>query len=67
MSTITSYKVYQHAIDNFKLIAEIHVLARKTYKTKLCWERSKKSYESKSTVLPQNLSTIVAIVAMFLF
>ena len=60
--------MYQHAIDNFKLIAEINVLASETFKTKLCWERSKKKcYESKSTVLPQNLSTIVAIVAMFLF
>ena len=43
--------MYQHAIDNFKL----------------CWESSKKKLESKSTVLPQNLSTIVAITAMFLF
>ena len=59
--------MYQHAIDNLKLIAEIHVLASETFKAKLCWERSKKCYESKSTVLPQNLSTIVAIVAMFLF
>ena len=60
--------MYQHAIDNFKLIAEVNVLASETFKTKLCWERSKKKcYESKSTVLPQNLSTIVAIVAMFLF
>ena len=30
------YKVYQHEIDNFKLIAEIHVLASETFKTKLC-------------------------------
>ena len=30
------YKVYLHAIDNFKLIAEIHVLASKKFKTKLC-------------------------------
>ena len=30
----------QHAIDNFKLIAE-------TFKTKLCWERSKKKLRVK--------------------
>ena len=59
--------MYQHSIDNFKLIAEINVLASETFKTKLCWERSEKCYDSKSTVLPQNLSTIVAIVAMFFF
>ena len=33
--------MYQHAIDNFKLIAEINVLASETFKTNLCWERSK--------------------------
>ena len=36
------YKVYQHAMDNFKLIGEIHVLASEAFKTKLCWERGKK-------------------------
>ena len=41
------YKVCQHAIDNFKLIAEIHVLASETFKTKLCWERSKKKLRVK--------------------
>ena len=39
--------MYQHAIDNFKLIAEIHVLASETFKTKLCWERSKKMLRVK--------------------
>ena len=39
--------MYQHAIDNFKLIAEIHVLASETFKTKLCWERSKKKLRVK--------------------
>ena len=32
----TNYKVNQHAIDNFKLIVEIHVLASETFTTKLC-------------------------------
>ena len=41
------YKVYQHAIDNFKLIAEINVLASETFKAKLCWERSKKNVTSQ--------------------
>ena len=39
--------MYQHAIDNFKLIAEIHVLASETFKTILCWERSKKKLRVK--------------------
>ena len=39
--------MYQHAIDNFKLIAEIHVLASETFKTKLCWKRSKKMLRVK--------------------
>ena len=39
--------MYQHAIDNFQLIAEIHLLASKTFKTKLCWERSKKKSSVK--------------------
>ena len=42
------YKVYQYAIDNFKLIAGIHVLASETFKTKLCWERSKKKLRVKN-------------------
>ena len=36
-------------------------------KNKIMLKKKQKSYESKSTVLSQNLSTIVAIVAMFLF
>ena len=60
--------MYQHAIDNFKLIAEIHVLAiARRLKQNYVQKQVKKCYESKSTVLPQNLSAIVAIVAMFLF
>ena len=39
--------MWQHAIDNFKLIAEIHVLASETFKTILCWERSKKKLRVK--------------------
>ena len=39
--------MYQHAIDNFKLIAKIHVLVSETFKTKLCWERSKKKFRVK--------------------
>ena len=39
--------MYQHAIDNFKLIAEINVLASETFKTKLCWERGKKMLRVK--------------------
>ena len=41
------HKVYQHAIDNLKLIAEIRVLASEMFKTKLCWKRSKKMLRVK--------------------
>ena len=41
------YEVCQHAIDSFKLIAKIHVLASETFKTKLYWQGSKKKLRVK--------------------
>ena len=59
--------MYQHAIDNFKLIAEIHVLACETFKTKLCWERSKKILRVKKHRSASKPLHNWAIDATFLF
>ena len=56
----------KHAIDNFKLIVEIHVLASETFTTNYV-EREVKKLLVKKHRSVSIVSIIVAIVAMFLY